>query len=225
MNFSIAAWAAWSTGLTTQGQWLAWAAADEGRRVETESESVPQLAAMPVLLRRRVQILGRMALETMYGVAERNIPIIFCSRYGELHRALALLQELAQTNNVSPQNFCMAVHNGIPSLYTIAQKSHVPVSAVSAGACSAIYGLIEALALLAEDYDQVRLVVANQALPNEYQPYADQQSATYAYTLDVIKGPDYSLEFLSKDSLNVKPITNSDLRTRLEKSCMRESSG
>ena len=209
MDFSIASWAAWSTGLTTKEHWLAWAYSEARQLIE--GDNVPQLAGMPLLLKRRAHILGRMALETMYGVAECNTPIVFCSRYGELHRTIGLLRELADTNSVSPQNFCMAVHNAIPSLYTIAQKSHVQVTAISAGPCSAIYGLVEALSLLADGYDRVRLVVANQVLPDEYQPFADQQMATYAYTLELIKGSNYSLEFFSKDSLNVKPVTNSDL--------------
>lgn len=210
MNFSIASWAAWSTSLTTKEHWLAWAFSEERQLIE--ADQVPQLAGMPLLLKRRAHMLGRMALETMYGgAAECNAPIVFCSRYGELHRATALLRELADTNSVSPQNFCMAVHNAIPSLYTIAQKSHVPVTAISAGPCSAIYGLMEALSLLVEDYDRVKLVVANQVLPDEYQGFADQQMATYAYTIDIIKGQNYSLEFFPKDALNVKPVTHSDL--------------
>lgn len=212
MNFSIASWAAWSAGLTTRQHWLAWAASGEKQLIE--GDHVPQLASMPLLLKRRAHILGRMALETMYSVAECDIPIVFCSRYGEMHRALGLLKELADTNSVSPQNFCMAVHNAIPSLYTIAEKSHVSVTAISAGPCSAIYGVIEALGLLAQDHEMVRLVVANQALPDEYQPFADQHMehmATYAYTVDLINGQDYDLQYFSEKPLNVKLVTNPDL--------------
>lgn len=209
MNFSIASWAAWSTSLTTKEHWLAWASS--GERQLIEGDNVPQLAGMPLLLKRRAHILGKMALESMYGVAEYDIPIVFCSRYGEMHRAVALLKELADTNSVSPQNFCMAVHNAIPSLYTIAKKNHVSVTAISAGPCSAIYGVIEALGLLAQDHEMVRLVVANQVLPDEYQPFADQQIATYAYTVDLINGQNYDLQYFSKNTLNVKPVTNPDL--------------
>lgn len=209
MNFSIASWAAWSAGLTTREHWLAWASS--GERQLIEGDNVPPLASMPLLLKRRAHILGRMALETMYGVAEHDIPIVFCSRYGEMHRAVALLKELADTDSVSPQNFCMAVHNAVPSLYTIAKKNNVPVTAISAGPCSAIYGAIEALSLLAQDQEMVRLVVANQVLPDEYQPFADQQMATYAYTVDLINGQNCSLEYFPENTLNVKSVTDPDL--------------
>lgn len=208
MDFGVAAWTAWSANLNTKEQWLAWAS----DQIElTEGEARPHITGMPGLLKRRAHALGRIALEVIFNMPKRDIPIIFCSRHGELHRTLELLKELTETNKVSPQNFCMAVHNAIPSLYTISQNSHANITALSAGPCSALYGLIEAISLLAHGHDMVRLVVANQTLPNEYQSFAHDQMATYAYAIDLTNSQDYKLQLLNQSSLKIVNSINPDL--------------
>lgn len=190
MNFQIKDWAAWSPSLTTKESWIHWVNSGEE---SIFGGDIPSVAGMPPLLKRRAQRLGRMALEVMYSMPEGDIPIIYCSRHGELDRGLSLLKELALTSSLSPQNFSMAVHNSIPSLYTIAEKKHTNILAISAGKNSAMAGLLEAIAVLQESPQGVRLVVANEPVPSEYEIFTDESTFPYAYSLDISIGGPYSL--------------------------------
>jgi hypothetical protein len=138
---------------------------------------------MPPLLRRRAGRLGRMALETAYACTEARgpAPLVFCSRHGEVRRAVELLTTLAQKQPLSPANFSVAVHNAIAGLFSIAGGDTTPTTAVSAGAATAPCGIIEACGMLASGEDEVVLIVYDEPLPAAYQGYADGAEYPYAW--------------------------------------------
>jgi hypothetical protein len=207
-KFGVKAWSAWSPSLRSQEDWLAWAK----NPFVPNGEDKPRVEGMQPINRRRLKRLGSMALETAYGLTETNAPIIFCSKIGESERCYELLKELTETGAISPQSFSLAVHNAIPSLYTIDKKMNSNVLAISseAGVFSAI---IEALGLFACGEQVVRIIVAEEAVPSEYKQYCDFTGETYAYTLDLIPDGDLSLSFSSSEVLGKE---SSDLSFSLE---------
>ena len=103
VSFTIVNQAAWAPGVHTLAQWRAWAEAPYPLAGDDE----PAVAAMPAMLRRRAGFLGKMALEVAYActAGELGIPAIFCSRHGEVGRAVTLLEELRREGTVSPTGF------------------------------------------------------------------------------------------------------------------------
>ena len=120
---------------------------------------------------------------------------MFASRYGEVQRSTALLQELAESAAVSPQSFSMAVHNAIAGLYTIATSQAANVVALAAGTQTTWGGLIEALMLLADGAPGVRLVVCDEPLPSVYDRYGEAVTPAFAYMLILQAGADYHVQW------------------------------
>ena len=196
-KFGVKAWSAWSSSLRTQEEWVAWAQ----NPFIPSGEDKPRVEGMQPINRRRLKRLGSMALEAAYGLPETNSPIIFCSKIGESERCYELLKELTETGAISPQSFSLAVHNAIPSLYTIDRKMNSNVLAISseAGVFSAI---IEALGLFACGERMVRIIVAEQTVPSEYKQYCEFSDETFAYALDLIPDGDVLLSFSSAEDLS-----------------------
>lgn len=193
-KFGLKAWSAWSSSLRTQEEWLAWAK----NPFTPNGVDKPKVEGMQPINRRRLKRLGSMALETAYSLPDVSCPIIFCSKLGESERCYELLKELAETGALSPQSFSLAVHNAIPSLYTIDKKLNSNVLAISseAGVFSAI---IEALGLFACGEQAVRIIVAEEAVPSEYRQYCDFTDESYAYAIDLVPSGGMSLSFSGND--------------------------
>ena len=114
VSFSIARHAAWAPGLTTAEEWAQWAQAPFAIAAGAE----PGVKMMPPMLRRRAGPLGKMALEVAYQCLDgrSDVPSVFCSRHGEVARAVDLLTDLAHGEPLSPTAFGMAVHNATADL-------------------------------------------------------------------------------------------------------------
>jgi hypothetical protein len=146
-------------------------------------EGTPALAAMAPLLRRRLNRLGRMALQAAWDCQgdDLGLPIVFASRYGDAARSLALIEELAAGQEVSPTGFNMSVHNAIGALYAIARADRSNAVSVAAGRASAAAGLVEAAALLADGAPEVMLVCYDDTLPEPYEPFRDEPPCAWAW--------------------------------------------
>jgi len=199
-HFGIKSWSAWSPSLRAEEDWLLWAK----NPFTPNGEDKPKVEGMQPINRRRLKRLGSMALETAYSLPETNAPIIFCSKMGESERCYELLKELTETGALSPQSFSLAVHNAIPSLYTIDKKMNSNVLAISseAGVFSAI---IEALGLFACGEQAVRIIVAEESVPNAYRQYCDFTDESFAYALDVVPEGEISLSFSGDERLGGEP--------------------
>lgn len=168
----ISHWAAWAPGLSTHADWQAWLQAP---RPLDATEAAPPLPEVPAMARRRIDPLGRAALQVAYWAQQdltpeqvAAMPLVFASRWGELARSLALLQDLAATQPLSPTAFSHSVHNAIGALYSIQRGVRANCSAVAAGAYSAEAGWTEALGLIATGTEEVLLVVFDAPLPPPY---------------------------------------------------------
>lgn len=156
LRFRIDRWSAWAPGLSTPAQWLQWLAAPQA---VVEPGAVAPLAAMPPMLRRRMDPLGRAALEAAFQVQpQASGPVVFASRWAELARTEQLLDELARQEPLSPTQFGLSVHNAVGALFSIARADRGNYLAVAAGKHSVEVGFVEALGLLADGAPRVMVV-------------------------------------------------------------------
>lgn len=166
----LAGWAAWAPGLATQDDWRRWLQSPQP--LPADAPAAPPLPEVPALARRRIDPLGRAALQVAYqaqqGIDVSTTPLVFASRWGELARSVAMLQELARGEPLSPTAFSHAVHNAIGAQYSIQRGIAANVCAVAAAEVSAAAGWVEAAALLAAGAPAVLLTVFDAPLPALY---------------------------------------------------------
>lgn len=180
IGFVIRDWAAWSPGLPDAESWRQWSR--EGGSLPLGGAATPAAAATPPLLRRRLNLLGRMAVDVAAAVDRPGLPSIWSSRYGDAGRSLALLADLAQDQPLSPTAFSLSVHNAIGAVAAMATGNTAPQTALAGGAASAGFALLEALGRLHESpAAEVLLVHYDMPLPPDWASFADDPPATYAW--------------------------------------------
>lgn len=183
-TFSIQAWSAWSDGLSSQAQWQAWS--HHPTLPQAFGGDVP-LKDFPAMLRRRLSLLGKMAVavadevQQATGIAWDETPIVWASRYGDAQRSLQLLHSQVQGELMSPTSFGLSVHNGIAAQHSIARKVHANSVCVAAGMQTAEAGLVEALGLLADGAPHVLVVCYDAPLPEDYAQFHGEPMCAYAW--------------------------------------------
>jgi hypothetical protein len=182
-HFRVCRWAAWAPGLETQEAWAAWLAAPAWPLPAVDA--VAPLAEVPAMTRRRIDPLGRAALQVAWWVqgAEPTGPVVFASRWGEIARSVGLLRQLSQGEPLSPTAFSLSVHNASSAVYSIARGDTANYSAVSAGPASAAAGVCEALGLLAQGEPQVLVVSVETQLPDPYQGFESHPGPLRAWAV------------------------------------------
>ena len=180
--FAIRNWSALAAGLTHRSEWIAWAATP----FLPHGEAIPALAEMPPMQRRRVDKLGRMALQVAWwcqqGQDEANdVPLVFATRHGDLSRTYDMLRSQAQQQPMSPTHFGLSTHNAIAAQYSIARNLGNNCVCVSAGTATAEAAVVEALGLLGDGAEEVLVVVYDCPLPEGYARYADEPEAAFAW--------------------------------------------
>jgi hypothetical protein len=187
LTFSIAAHSAWAPGIATPQEWDCWTQAPF--RIGAGPD--PALSAMPAMLRRRAGFLGKMALEVAYACLDgrTGVPTVFCSRHGEVSRAIDLLGELARGEALSPTAFGLAVHNASAGLFSIARADRANHIALAAGPATIEHGVVEACGLIADGAPMVLLVAYDAPLPAVLSQFEDCDEQPYAWAW-LITAPD-----------------------------------
>lgn len=179
-QFSVQAWAGFAPGLESQESWRDWAS----QPVLPSGEAMPLLAEMPAIQRRRLEKLGRMALQVAWRCHPDDaveLPLVFASRHGDIGRTFEMLAGLARGEPLSPTQFGLSTHNAIAAQYSITRVLTGNYLAVSAGAATAAAALMEAVALMADGAPAVLVVVYDNATPEPYAAYRDEPEAPYAW--------------------------------------------
>ncbi len=135
------------------------------------AEGTPPVADIPMLMRRRLSRLGRMALRSAIDANGDGMPhLVFTSRHGECGQTLIQLQRLAEATPLSPARFGMSVHNALAGMFSMLTGNTAPHTAIAAGAQSFEHGLLESVLLVAEDAArQVLLVHYDEPIPEFYE--------------------------------------------------------
>ncbi|HLW70769.1 MAG TPA: beta-ketoacyl synthase chain length factor [Candidatus Binataceae bacterium] len=180
-RFRVADWMAYALGLETREAWRAWARG----LGNPEPDNARTAATLPPMLRRRISKVGQMAFRASYALSEqRTARLVFCSRHGELDRTLRVLRSLIASEQMSPTDFTLSVHNALAGLLSIIWGNTAGHTAIAAGADSFAYGLMEAVASLqAESGAPVMLVYFDDLVPPPYDEIADSVDNCLALAL------------------------------------------
>ena len=170
VEFGISNWSGWTTpGLA--------AASSSAVRISP----TPDASAIPALLRRRLNTLGRAAAAEMLRLpAAGSTPVVYSSRHGDIERTLGVLLELADGEPVSPMNFSLAVHNAIPGILSIHSGNTANITSLAAIEESLVPALLEANGLLQEGYEQVFCLFVDVPVPEIYRTACGEPAAPYA---------------------------------------------
>ena len=184
LDFIIKQCVAWGGGITTPGDWQAYAL---GEKSLSTLQELPALSQIPAMQRRRLSPFAKLALHCALTAADdclSTVPSVFSSRHGDLAKTSKLIEDVAAKEPLSPTNFGLSVHNAVGGLFSIYSGNKAPLTAISAGEDSFFIGLLDALAKLkANDYQQILLVFTENSVPELYKPYIVQDETAIACAL------------------------------------------
>ncbi|MDR2874726.1 MAG: beta-ketoacyl synthase chain length factor [Methylobacillus sp.] len=192
LHFSVRKHAVWPLVLALEESW------HEGVPAFAENVVEPALRVMPAMLRRRTNFTGKMALEVAFECLGQlqNVPVVFCSRHGEVERSVSMLTDKAQGEPVSPMAFSLSVHNAVAGLFSIARSDHAPAMAIAAQQDVVENAVIEACSLLNDGATSVLLVVYDNRLPLIYRGFEDEAARPFAWAW-LMEKPQYDVLSLS----------------------------
>jgi hypothetical protein len=160
-------------------RWSSWPAA---------AAAAPDIGFIEPMVRRRLSTLTRIALKVAHDCAADRpaVRIVFASRHGELRRTTDILRNISAGESVSPTSFSLSVLNAMSGVFGIARSDRSAASAMSAGAETLGYALLEAHAQYATDASTpVLLVYADEPADPAYGTIEDEvQGGALAILLD-----------------------------------------
>lgn len=164
---------------------------------------VPDASAVPAMLRRRLNTLGRGAISQMLKLLpeDEELPMVYCSQHGDIERTLSVLLDLAKDGSVSPKNFSLAVHNAICGVLSIHSGLKGPINAIAAGEQALVPFLLEAAGTLL-DYEQVLCIMCDVPLPEVYRTEQSLPQTAYAacFLLGRDKGQQIEIQVMNDNA-------------------------
>lgn len=178
LSFNIGKCVAWAPGLESEQDWQLW---QRGERPLAEELSLPKLTNIPAMQRRRLSPFAKIALHCALeasGDHQADIPCVFSSRHGDLHRTTRLIESIAQGKDLSPTQFGLSVHNAAAGLFSIFAGNRAPLSAIAGGQSSFMQGLLDCVAKLhANHLSQILYVYCDLHVPDCYRSYVCDDTA------------------------------------------------
>ncbi len=110
-------------------------------------KEIADISFIPMLMRRKLDLLGKAGLSTLYNVWDDNTNpnLIFASQYGDIERVLKLIQQRKEEGEISPTGFSFSVHNATIGLFSLLNKIKSSYNSISAGENTLSYGILEAI--------------------------------------------------------------------------------
>lgn len=171
LGFAVSAWQAWAPSRETPDSWRSWAGAGNHHGTPVSTLTSPSSRLM-----RRATPLGQQMVASAIscGPAARESRYVLASRHGEFARTLTILAALSADELPSPADFSMSVHNSLAGLLSIHTGNVLGHTAVAAGIDTFGFGLMEAVASLADQPDQpVLLFFGDEPLPGEFASFGE----------------------------------------------------
>lgn len=149
------------------------------------AHGAPDASAVEPILRRRLSPLGRGLVHCAARASEGEGPLraVFASRHGEPARAMPMLEDLATGLDISPTQFSMNVLNAVAGIWSIAREDRSATTALSAGAESFGWGLMEAFSLHEAEGAPVLFVFGDDALLESLAEFDDEPAPLHALAL------------------------------------------
>ncbi len=150
---------------------------------ESPETPKPDVSFVPPMERRRLTGVEKAALSVAYQAladeSDKEIPIVFASRWGEIGTTFKLIRQMKEEGEMSPAGFSNSVHNAAPGHLSLFLKNHAPYTAIAAGPESYEMGLLEASTYPGK----VLFVYAEEATPEFYRPYFPDVQTAHAVAL------------------------------------------
>ena len=110
-------------------------------------KEISDISFIPMLMRRKLDILGKAGLYTLYNVLDKNTnsSLIFASQYGDIERVLKLIQQRKEEGEISPTGFSFSVHNATIGLFSLLNSIKTSYNSISAGENTLSYGILETI--------------------------------------------------------------------------------
>lgn len=156
----------------------------------------PDASAIPAMLRRRLNTLGRAVAAEILGQGDQasRLPIVYGSRHGDIERTVGVLSELALGEPVSPMHFSLSVHNAIPGIVSIHNDTTANITSLAALDAALVPVLLEAIGLVQEGCERVLCILADVPLPTPYRDRDAWPAAAFAASFVVNRGQGGTLE-------------------------------
>lgn len=181
-RFAISHWACWPPDFPAD--------------IDTRA-ALPALPQMPPMQRRRLDRLGRIALDVAWRSAADlpALPFVFASRWGDIRKSLELIAQLRE-GALSPMTFSLSVHNAIGAQFSIARGDKSPYTAISAGDATVEAAFVEALGQLVDGADGVTVICYGEPMPPPYDRFDPAPCPAHAWAcrLSLVRGAGCSLQ-------------------------------
>lgn len=157
--------------------------------LDQAAPEIPKLSFLPLMQRRRLSSLGKIALSTLYPLFKQYSPagdldvaVVFASRWGDIALTVRSLEELSTEKSLSPTAFSTSVHNGIGGLFSLFTGFQGHVTSLAAAEHTISAALTEAQALLSE-FPQVFVCLYDDRTPEVFKPYHEKAQPPFAVSL------------------------------------------
>ncbi|GAA5017338.1 beta-ketoacyl synthase chain length factor [Acinetobacter puyangensis] len=133
------------------------------------------LEHIPAIQRRRLSSLAKLALHAarscLLSLDTSVDYIVWSSRYGDEKKTVSILNDIAESQAISPTQFSTSVHNAIAGLYSILFQDDTPSVSLSSHASYVWQDcVLDAYAFLtSQQKQQVLVVYYDESLPEIYQ--------------------------------------------------------
>lgn len=184
MEIHIEKCSAWCGNLRTSHDWHQWAL---GNSEYQDQDDLPALKEIPAMQRRRLSKFAKLTMQCVLDVVsteQSNLPCVFSSRHGDLHKTSKLIEDVAQKSDLSPTHFGLSVHNAVAGLYSIFSNNKQAMTATSAGEDSLLMALVDGYAKLeSQQLDKILVVYTDEVVPEKYGPYVSDVEKTLSVAL------------------------------------------
>ncbi|OLO05937.1 beta-ketoacyl synthase chain length factor [Salinicola socius] len=185
-------WRAWTPHRETAGEC----------RLDTREK--PAGAAVPSMLRRRLNLLGRAVCDMLATLdSGADSIVLHASRHGDGERTLEMLYGLNDGEPLSPARFGLSVHNATVGVYSIASGNRRSQQAVAASGGEWAALMAEARGYLADGQPSVIIVFSDQPVPRRFAAYAPESSSA-AVVLRLGRDPNPGARRLSETSVELE---------------------
>lgn len=175
LAFDIAKCVAWAPGLEDKEDWQLW---QKGHKPMTEELGLPPLKTIPPMQRRRLSPFAKVTLHCALESSDYfrgDLPCVFSSRHGDLHRTTELITNVAKGEELSPTRFGLSVHNAVSGLYSIYAENRAPITAIASGEASFTAGLVDSVVKLhVHNLKQILYVYSDLVVPECYSQFVKQ---------------------------------------------------
>lgn len=187
VRFAVTDWAAATPDFDIRAEWAAWSRT--GAPLPRSDAAVPA-STVPASLRRRLDRLGRLAMQALLAVGTGpDDKLVFASRFGEMAKSFELLRQIQRGELPSPTAFALSVHNALAGQAAIAIGNRMAHSAVAAGRDTLAAGLIEAVGLAGRRAGGEAVLIHYDAPPPDDIGTAADEDALFALALRVTGAP------------------------------------